>query len=225
MEILQPAAKIYLDDAHGLLETDRFRRKQLFSSGSLRLDNRPAFGALHTWDEYALAGAVTLPFTTTGSALLVPVVGPLLYRSGNVSTMMLPGQLLLVSGEYTVTNPFSEPETLTSFLHIGWNDPSPATETRCIDMKLATGLSPETVDLGSARFTIGKMSGRQVHSYRLADRSERCFVYALQGVFEVEGRLLHPGDGLALWSATEVESEALSEEAILLMLEVLPQNN
>jgi redox-sensitive bicupin YhaK (pirin superfamily) len=45
-------------------------------------------------------------------------------------------------------------------------------------------------------------------------------VYVIEGAFEVQYRLLHARDGLALWEAERVEWEALSNDAILLVLEV-----
>jgi hypothetical protein len=37
---------------------------------------------------------------------------------------------------------------------------------------------------------------------------------------EVQYRLLQAGDGLALWNLAEIEMEALSKEAIILVMEV-----
>jgi hypothetical protein len=45
----------------------------------------------------------------------------------------------------------------------------------------------------------------------------------LAGAFEAEGRLLHAKDGLALWDArAPLEIEALSDNALLLVLALLP---
>lgn len=47
------------------------------------------------------------------------------------------------------------------------------------------------------------------------------FVFVIQGVFEVQGRLLHARDGLGLWDEeNEVELEALSNDAIVLLTEL-----
>ncbi|WP_165699302.1 pirin family protein [Hymenobacter jejuensis] len=49
----------------------------------------------------------------------------------------------------------------------------------------------------------------------------RFFAFVVAGAFEVEGRLLHERDGLALWDVQEVELEALSNDALVLVLELL----
>lgn len=42
----------------------------------------------------------------------------------------------------------------------------------------------------------------------------------IEGVFEVQGTLLHARDGLAIWEAEEVEMEALSNDAIIFLIEL-----
>ena len=46
------------------------------------------------------------------------------------------------------------------------------------------------------------------------------FAFVIEGAFELEGRLLHARDGLALWNLEKIEWEALSGGAILLVLQV-----
>ena len=45
-------------------------------------------------------------------------------------------------------------------------------------------------------------------------------VFVIHGAFEVENRLLESRDGLAIWNTDRIELEALSNEAILLLLEI-----
>jgi hypothetical protein len=49
----------------------------------------------------------------------------------------------------------------------------------------------------------------------------KLYTQLLAGVFELEDRLLHKKDGLALWAAVEAELEALSNNALVLVLELL----
>ena len=42
----------------------------------------------------------------------------------------------------------------------------------------------------------------------------------IQGAFEVQHRLLKSRDALALWNVVEVEIEALSNEAIIVLIEM-----
>jgi hypothetical protein len=49
------------------------------------------------------------------------------------------------------------------------------------------------------------------------------FAFVVAGAFEVEGRLLHQNDGLALWNTSVIELEALSENVVILVVEVVNQ--
>jgi len=51
-------------------------------------------------------------------------------------------------------------------------------------------------------------------------RSKQATIFVLEGAFEAEGRLLHSRDGLALWDTNEIEIEALSNDAIILLIEI-----
>lgn len=66
---------------------------------------------------------------------------------------------------------------------------------------------------------IGKFSGRMETIYQLSDFRHGVFVFVLQGAFEVQYRLLEARDGLALWDVKEIELEALSNDAIILLME------
>ncbi len=45
------------------------------------------------------------------------------------------------------------------------------------------------------------------------------FAFVLAGAFETEGRLLHERDGLAIWDTDKIEMEALSNDAMILLIE------
>jgi redox-sensitive bicupin YhaK (pirin superfamily) len=64
------------------------------------------------------------------------------------------------------------------------------------------------------------LRGRQEAIYHKKNPKTGVFIFVIQGELEVQYRLMHEGDGLALWEVDEVEFEALSNNAILLILEV-----
>ena len=68
--------------------------------------------------------------------------------------------------------------------------------------------------------SIGKFSGRGETIYKLPNRNSGLFAFVIEGAFEVEGRLLHARDGLTLWETEEAEMEALSNDAIVLLIEL-----
>ncbi len=46
------------------------------------------------------------------------------------------------------------------------------------------------------------------------------YTFIVDGAFEIEGRLMHARDGLALWNTEKIELEALSNNAIVVVLEL-----
>ncbi len=64
-------------------------------------------------------------------------------------------------------------------------------------------------------FCIGKYDGRKDGILKLEKPSD-VFVFIINGAFEVQNRLLEARDGLLLNNVSEIDFEALSEEAILL---------
>lgn len=66
---------------------------------------------------------------------------------------------------------------------------------------------------------IGKFAGREEATYQILNPSG-LFAFVIAGEFEVQYRLLQAGDGLALWGLQQVELEALSNDAIILLVEV-----
>jgi hypothetical protein len=47
-------------------------------------------------------------------------------------------------------------------------------------------------------------------------------VYIINGSFEVDGRLMEHRDALLVWDTDSIEYEALSEAAIILLIEFSP---
>lgn len=70
------------------------------------------------------------------------------------------------------------------------------------------------------RGMIGKFCGRSEAIYKTVQPGNALFVYMIKGVAEVQYRLLNPRDGLGLWDLEQLELEALSGEAIVLILKI-----
>lgn len=68
---------------------------------------------------------------------------------------------------------------------------------------------------------IGKFTGREEIVHTIAPPCNGLFFFVIEGAFEVQYRLLHARDGLVLWDLQEVEFEALSNDAIVLVVEMV----
>ena len=78
----------------------------------------------------------------------------------------------------------------------------------------------KNAELKNLLVSIGKFSGRREAVYKMKSAQSNLFVLVIEGAFEVQGRLLHAKDGLALWNEPgEIEMEALSNDAIIFLIE------
>jgi len=85
-------------------------------------------------------------------------------------------------------------------------------------------LEVSPINLGESVLTfsisIGKFGGRREANYLQKNNDAGFFVFVIEGAFEVQGALLQARDRLVLWDTEDVEMEALSNDAIILVLEL-----
>ncbi len=227
------SARIYLSDQRGMEETDIYRRFYTYNGGNYFSEHRKAFGPLHTFTDHILAGggAVTIRKEAGSCLLLLPVIGATAYYTKDEGTRLLAaGQALLLPADQEqvlrVSNPFDD--EAVNFLEIGVSLPmagtneAPQVSTYELNEKAGSlvPVFPATASDPYFSSCIGKFKGREETVYTLRPNSGGVFVFVLQGAFEVEGRLLHERDGLALWDCRSIELEALSNDAIIWLMDL-----
>lgn len=225
-------ATIYLADQRGCSQEDWFRSFHIFNAGKYFNENRRPFGNLKTFNDTTLKGEHTLVRYTKEDTVIVllPVVGALNVRINNDAyTLTDVGEafIMVVPADSIVeiVNPYED--DLINFLEIWYTVPSSTIVTagkvlfeldNRKDILIPLSLNPER-DLHTSP-CIGKFSGRGEGVYTPIGSSSGVFVFVLEGAFEVANRLLHARDGLALWEVEEVDFEALSNNAIIMFMEV-----
>jgi len=225
---------MFLAENRGLNESRWFRRYSTFNFEDYFNEHKHPLGDLYVLHDDTIDGGRSLPMSVQERSyvVLLPTVGVISYSDGSgYRNLVAAGQSLIVlhepGSEFQITNPF--PQELVNYLQI-WIR---ADESEGIKAFLSTyknvnenlnRLIPLFWDAKktfSPFYTmyIGKFSGRGETVYSKKYKSTEFFVFVLQGVFEVEGRLLHARDGLALWNTECLEMEALSNDAVILVLE------
>lgn len=231
--IRQSPAKIYLADQRNMEETMSFRAFRLFTQAPSTAEVKPAFGELISFNDTLLAPGQSMQIQAKQDTrlLLLPLYGAIEWQQGEKESLLLAaGQIALmqVSADsfYRISNPFSD--TVVNFLGIELAMP-PATLAKPavadldlnIFMNVLVQVAAGDYSAGETwRLSIGKFSGRGETVYTRSYPSNGLFFFVIEGAFEVEGRLLHSRDGLALHELPDAEIEALSNEALLLVLEV-----
>jgi redox-sensitive bicupin YhaK (pirin superfamily) len=218
--------KIFLSAERGVHQTEHYRSYHTFNFGHYFNVHKVAFDRLTGCNDDTLAAdsEITLRVADAAYIILLPIVGTLAYSdtTGNKS-MLNPGMVQLVQlhkQTIQLANRYA-----ASLINYMWLQIVPDAEiapgTICqlhfnLDENKNT-LVP--LDFGGTQLQlhIGKFAGREEAVYGPSHKS--VFIYVIQGVFEVEGRLLHARDGLALWELTgTITLEALSNDAIILFI-------
>lgn len=226
----QLPGRIYLADQRGLTATAAFQRYSTFHFGEYQAEYKEPLGHLLALNEETLAGGrqVELLAPQAAQVLLLPMTGAMEIQihSGAIITVEVEEiRVVQVPAGSTLTlrNPFAA--ELVSCLHI-WL----AADSEAVDglftfdfQQLENQLIEVLPSAPGRRFalSLGRLAGRHEAVYKLRSRESLFFAFVLAGAFELEGRLLHEKDGLALWEAEEVELEALSTTSLVVVLEVL----
>lgn len=232
--ITQVKAKIFLSEERGVNETNWFRSCNTFNFGKYCNEHKNPFGDIYVLNDDILDSGRSLRMLVEelSYVIILPVVGAVEYKdqSGN-NELVAAGQLYIrcldKGTNFEIINPFKK--ELVNFLQVWIRAGRPGTAsfnslaTYDINafMNCLGGISPQNDGTGLLPFTIsiGKFSGRGETTYGCRKSGNRIFVFVIEGAFEVEGRLLHARDGLAFWDASSVKVEALSNDAILLLIE------
>lgn len=227
--IPQSNGKMFLAQERGCKETELFRRYSTFNFAEYQQENKSPVGILHAFNEITLAGKHTIEYTFNhlSCMLLLPVVGAVSYTIGNCEAREIEaGQgvwILASAGESVkVTNPYQK--ELVNYLQMVLHYSSSVSDTFILPFSFNWNDEPASICTlaGSSELPvncyIGRFSGRAEFTHHLTAEHNAVFAFVLQGAFEVQYRLLHEKDGLLLWNLPKAEIEALSGDAIILLV-------
>ncbi len=231
--MLSPAeAVIYLADQRGCTESEIYRSIHTFNFGKYYRKDRLPFGKLEILNDDTLAGGSFVSHIADefSSTLLIPLVGKVKYSVDGVPYgSPEAGQMHLISAPPSsiieITNPYEK--DLVNFLHVQLiTGERPAhVLVQKFDFDIDTRknqllhFEPASTSGSFTRITIGKFDGREEAVLSPKDPVKGAFAFVIEGAFEVENRLLQARDGLAITKTESIEVEALSNGAVILMIE------
>jgi hypothetical protein len=218
-------AVIYLAEKRGCTQSLTYRSFHCFNMAVHK--NKSAFHDLVALNDETLmpAAHVVHSLLTDHMIVLLPVIGKLEYKLDDEVSAADAGECVLLYGKkgssLSLTNPYKE--EAINFI-CAWLDHHKSGEQYI----LPSGFDlDKTKDTLTTLFTtehvkcqIGKFSGRKNVELTLRNAARGAFAFVLEGAFEVEDRVLHQKDGLAISTASKISFEALSNDAILLMIEL-----
>lgn len=186
---------------------------------------QPAHG-LETWEDVVLAPdkMVHLRFEKEVLMLVMPMVGEVDYQDekGNLFSVTA-GQILLIpldaGVQASVRNVYQDAlvNCLISAVATAHRPALKAPELIPVNLQQFSDVLGSLNNLYLPLY-IGNFQGRS--EAMLSTEAHKLFVFVIEGAFEVQHRLLEYRDGMLLWNTTQVELEALSNNAKLLILDL-----
>lgn len=220
--------KMFLAAERGHTETDWFRSYNTFNFGNYRHEHKTPFGPLYVFNDDTLAGGkkISLLVEEDSTIILLPTVGAIIFvDSLGHESMIEAGQAQVYTAKkdtsILIGNPYDD--ELINFLQIWIRQPAAVQSESLLTSFDLVHNKNKLVEINKTgsfyKSFIGKFRGREEAVHTL-DPDNGLFVFVLEGAFEVQYRLLETRDSLALWNIQKVELEALSNEAIILLLEI-----
>lgn len=225
------SGKIFLSEQRGQIQSSVFQRNCTFNFDSYFHEHKAPLRSLYVFnEENLLAGAkIKMKLDRPSYIVLIPVTGDLQYMEDFGTTRDIPvGQMMvrksLKDASFELQNPYNE-EAIT-FIQILIADETELTIDSIFDVnpgaaanqlvELCPNLFPMDLPF---KLSMGQFDGRAESIYHTMKWSNQVFCYVIAGAFEIEGRLLHTQDGIALWDTQTLDLEALSNNALILTIE------
>ena len=225
--IQQHLAQIYKADFRGKTASENFKRLCTFNFENYQNDSRKPFGALQFLNEEILAPKhkQTTVAASNIELFILPLFGGIEYKDhlGNENFIRVEQiqRFTVQKGmSFEISNPFEEN---VSYLQMGFDANNRDLENNFKTFNFDLTQKNQLIHLFEIENTkgfIGIFEGRKEGFYKLKEVSNGVFVFVINGAFEIENRLLESKDGLSLQQIDTIEWEALSENAILLVLEI-----
>lgn len=224
-------ARIYLESLRGEFQANGFRSFRTFNFEEYCATDREAVGTLEVLNDETLMPECSYELHSAKHCriILLPMVGAIeVEEKGREPKFVNSGEALFLDVTpdciYTITNPY--PDEPVNYLQIRVND-NPFLGTTMPLSGIATqfDLSETNVLLpipghegSSVHLFIGKYDGREEGIFTIKNPDQKAFIFIIEGAFEVQNRLLEKRDGLTLSNVKEIEFEALSNGAVLLVI-------
>jgi quercetin 2,3-dioxygenase len=218
-------AQIYLADQRGCSQTDIFRSFHTFNFGNYVAESREAFGNLRALNDDTLSAehSLKIQLSENTDIVVIPIIGGLEYYNSLQNGFLETKSGLILSGsvgtEYEIINPYQN--EYINFVQIWLKNSSPnfmpISEEFSFDLNEQNQLY-SIFSVNNQEGFIGKYGGRKKGKFTVKNLENGVFVFVINGVFEVQDRLLHARDGLAIWDIEMIDFEALSNEAVILLI-------
>lgn len=218
----QSLAKIYLADQYITDQSDSTRSIDIFN-GHAHPSN-----IISLIKDETIAPGRFMEYHLPAGAILLPLVGSLLVYPDDEETELACGELMLVNRAKYIKVVNNYDDVLINYIIVIFRQSfNHAFSVSRFSFHLDRNKNEmqEVVNHHPVKMAIGKFEMRRDTTWLTGSPDKYSFCWVLQGSFEIEGRLLHARDALAIWNTSMLDIESLGKESILLLTEQEPTNN
>jgi hypothetical protein len=224
---MDSATKIYLSEQRGCTQSKEHRSFHTFNFGDYQQQSRQPFKNLVAFNDETLLpkASVIYPVTDDLLVFLLPVIGGIQYKlDGGLNQFVEVGESSLLNVKKNswieISNLYQEEPV--NFICVWLTDASqgslPIHST--FELDAAKNSLITLVSSGNIFCRIGKFASRTDFQVKLNRHTFGLFAFVIEGAFEFQHVLLQQRDGLSIENISEIEFEALSNEAIILIFEL-----
>jgi len=221
--------KIFLADERGLTKTSALRRYSTFNFEKYYNEHRSPFGNLFLCNDESIVGGKVTFFLCKEDSLQIfmPITSGIDIVANGKEFALETGQVQVLNmgkGEVLeISNPYQN-DTI-NYMQFGIK--TDMFLMRASEMLFGFDFEKnrnQLLEIVSSpklpfKLSAGLFAGREEAVYKMQSPNHQCYAFIIDGAFEIEGRLMHARDSLALWDIEQVELEALSDNAIVVVLE------
>ena len=233
--VVQTEAQIYLANRRGTTKHEGFRSFHTLNFGTYLAQGKEAVGRLMAFNDEALTPghSTQVKVDNPTEIILLPTVGGLeLIDNSQESIFVSAGEsfrfIAFPESAFKIVNPY--PTETIGYLQIHLqpdlsrkvlNNLMDETPLNSFSLDEKNHLVPAFTSTGKpVSAWVGQYDGREEDTHAISKPENALFIFIINGAFEVQNRLLETGDALTLWNAEEMEFEALSDGAVILVMEV-----
>jgi len=222
--LAQTPSQIFQSALRGKTESSIYSCFSTFNYLNYQEESRKPFGQLTVLNDETLAPQESMTYSVEANQtiVLIPLVGAIDFKTENTTEFITVNQVQLFSAEEETTFSISNPYKieLVNFLQIRFNFKSQDSNKITFDLDPRNKVIP-LAEYENFCLSIGLFDARCEAIHTMKNKEHGLFTFVLNGAFEFQNRLLENRDGLIIWDIEQIEFEALSTNAMLLIIEVL----
>ncbi|WP_430404931.1 hypothetical protein [Fluviicola sp.] len=209
--------QLFKGELRGLIQGPQRRSFVTFNQEDYFDESRKPIEPFTQFSEHYLYESRSLEIMSgSASLILLPIEGELSIQAGETNRTISPQQILVLSPNQLIHIENCLPLETSRFYILQFRDEPLENGIHSFHLTERNELIP-LLESGVFQLNLGLYDGRK-EGIQLVNEKKYLFISIINGVFEVQNRLMETNDSLLATNASEIEFEALSENAIILSL-------